>query len=397
MKSFNVDYKFKDLKFIEEAIIKTCTSKKKSRKGNNRKYNQAQHILDNLEKYIKKTLETILAFEEMQKIKSHGGKIDIKTFKKAYKPKKCDPFITRDNPSRKERKITSAPLFPDQVIHQLIVMAMEPVLMKYMYRHSYGSVPGRGVHKGKQYVEKIINRHTKHNKSEIKYAAQLDISKCYKNIPHKELKKQLNNKFRGRFFLDLSFAVIDSYRDNLEGEPIGIPIGYSTSHWFCNFLLTPLDHAIKQEFRVRYYIRYMDDMVLFGRNKKELHKTVRLIMKRLKKIGLKIKYNWQVFRFDYLDKYKRRRGRDIDFLGYRFFRDKIILRKRNALILRRQAMSLYKKNQISGHDARSFMSRLGWLRHCNSYNYYHKYIKPYINTKKIKEVISHESRKYNQA
>lgn len=398
MKSFNIDSKLKDPEIIRKAIIKTCKSKKNKRKGQNRKYKQAQYILKHIDKYTKKTLEIIIAFEKVQQVKEHGGKVDIEVYKTAYKPKKCKPFITRENPSRKKRKITSAPLFPDQVIHQLIVITMEPILMKYMYRHSYGSIPGRGIHSGKQYIEKVINHHNKHDKGAIKYAAQLDVAKCYESIPHKELKRQLRKKFRGKLFLWLAFSVIDSYHDKIvDGEPTGLPIGYSTSHWFCNFALTPLDYFIKQEMKIKYYIRYMDDMVLFGRNKKKLHKVVRTIMARLVRVGLKIKYTWQVFRFDYIDRHGKRRGRDIDFLGYRFFRDKIILRKRNALKLRRQVMRIHRMKEITAHVAQSLMSRLGWLRHCNSFNFWHKYVKPYINIKKMKEVIKNESRKYHQA
>lgn len=224
------------------------------------------------------------------------------------------------------------------------------------------------------------------------------MAKCYESIPHKELKKQLRKKFRGKLFLWLAFAVIDSYHDKIvDGEPTGLPIGYSTSHWFCNFALTPLDYFIKQEMKIKYYIRYMDDMVLFGRNKKKLHKVVRFIMAYLDSIGLNLKHNWQVFRFDYIDRFGNRRGRDIDFLGYRFFRDKTILRKRNALTLRRQARRISRMREITPHEAQSLMSRLGWLRHCNSFNFWHKYVKPYINIKKIKEVIRNESRKYHQA
>lgn len=270
--------------------------------------------------------------------------------------------------------------------------------MKYMYRHSYGSIPGRGIHSGKQYIEKYIKHCRRYDKSAIKYAAKLDIRKCYQSIPHKHLKSALRKKFRGKLFLWLAFAIIDSYKDDIvDGEPVGLPIGYSTSHWFCNFLLTPLDYFIKQDLEIEHYVRYMDDMVFFGKNKRKMHKAVMEIIKYTRFIGLKIKHNWQVFRFDYIDRYGKRRGRDIDFLGYRFFRDKVILRKRNALILRRQVMRVSKMEKVTAHAAQSLMSRLGWLRHCNSFNFWHKYVKPYINIKKIKEVIRNESRKHNQA
>ena len=42
----------------------------------------------------------------------------------------------------------------------------------------------------------------------------------------------------------------------------------------------------------------MDDMLLFGRNKKELHKCRALISDYLKKEGLKLKENWQLILLD---------------------------------------------------------------------------------------------------
>ena len=57
--------------------------------------------------------------------------------------------------------------------------------------------------------------------------------------------------------------------------------------------------------KVKYYLRYMDDMVLFGRNKKELHKIKKLIDEFLRQEGLKLKENWQLFKVD---------SRPLDFL-----------------------------------------------------------------------------------
>ena len=81
--------------------------------------------------------------------------------------------------------------------------------------------------------------------------------------------------------------------------------GNFTSQWFANFYLQDLDHFIKEKMKVKYYLRYMDDMVLFGRNKKELHKIKNLIDEFLKQEGLKLKENWQLFKVD---------SRPLDFL-----------------------------------------------------------------------------------
>ena len=65
------------------------------------------------------------------------------------------------------------------------------------------------------------------------------------------------------------------------------------------------DHHIKEQLKAPYYIRYMDDMIIFHRNKKELHKVKDKIEEYLNKEHLKLKENWQLFKSN---------SRPIDFL-----------------------------------------------------------------------------------
>lgn len=80
-----------------------------------------------------------------------------------------------------------------------------------------------------------------------------------------------------------------------------------------------------------------------------------------------------------------------------FFRDKTVLRKRNALVISRQVRKISKAMVVTARTARSMMSRLGALRHCDSLNFYQKNVKPFINIRKLKEVIRIEDRKHNIA
>ena len=53
-------------------------------------------------------------------------------------------------------------------------------------------------------------------------------------------------------------------------------------------LLDKLDHFIKERLRVKYYIRYMDDMVLLGNDHRQLREWLKAIREKLNKIGLDI-------------------------------------------------------------------------------------------------------------
>lgn len=210
---------------------------------------------------------------------------------------------------------------------------------------------------------------------------KLDIKKFYPHIDNAVLKQKFREKIKDTETLWLIDSIIESHDE-------GLPIGNYTSQWWANFYLESLDHYIKEVLHIKYYLRYMDDMALFGRNKKELHRARKLIAEFISPMRLTLKENWQVFKVD---------TRPVDFLGFRFYHDKTTLRRRNALRIRRRVKKAYRKGKVTVQDARAILSYLGWIKHSNSRWFFAVYIKPYINIKKLKEVIRNESRKQYQA
>lgn len=295
----------------------------------------------------------------------------------SFQTKPYREFTIKDGAHKKERTIYCPAFYPDQIIHWALMQIIQPIIMKGMYEFNCGSIPGRGMHYGKRYIERWLRRDRKHTK----YCLKLDIKKYYPHIDLDVLKGQFRRRIKDESALWLIDCIIDSHNE-------GLPIGNYTSQWWANFYLQDLDHYIKEVLHIKYYMRYMDDMVLLGNNKKELHKARKLIAEFIAPMGLTLKENWQVFRVD---------KRDIDFLGFRFYRNRTTLRRRNALRIRRRFKRAYKKGKITVKDARALLSYLGWITHSNSHNYYMKYIKPYVNIKKLKEVVSNESRKQYQA
>lgn len=74
---------------------------------------------------------------------------------------------------------------------------------------------------------------------------------------------------------------------------------------------------------------------------------------------------------------------------------RLILEK--PLDAKEKEVIIYKKRSLNYKDSAAMLSYLGWLKHSNSYNYYLKNIKPYVNINEMKEVVRNESRKRNQA
>ena len=60
-----------------------------------------------------------------------------------------------------------------------------------------------------------------------------------------------------------------------DGRPVGIPIGNLTSQHFANFHLARMDHWILRRLGNGAYVRYMDDLLMFGDDKARLWRLER--------------------------------------------------------------------------------------------------------------------------
>lgn len=331
---------------------------------------------------------------EVQKLIEHSSWVKEKIREKILKGDLI-PFVHKahsinDGFTRKIRIIIQ-PHFtirrPEQWIQHIVVHALKDVFMRGMYEFSCGSVPGRGVHYGKKYLEKFI----KNNPKQIRYVLKLDIKRFYQNVPIVLLKERFRKIIKDETMLKLIFFVIDSNVGILEnGEKVqdGLPIGFYTSQWFANWFLQPLDHYIKEVLKAPFYMRYMDDIVIFSGNKRELHKIFRKIESYLAEMELKPKENWQIFRFDYIDKDGKRRGRPVDFMGFKFYRDKTTIRKTIFLRACRLARRIKKKVKISWRDACQILSYMGWFIPTDTFNAYKKHIQPNVSIRACKKIVS---------
>lgn len=291
-------------------------------------------------------------------------------------------LLITDKGSGKERQITVPRFWPDQVLHHILIDAIRPGIERGMTDAVCASIPGRGVHYGKRKVEKWLRNDEKHTR----VIAKLDIRHFYQSIDHNRLKAWLHKKIRPSCIRDALDVVIDASDE-------GLPLGCYTSQWLANFYLEPLDHLIEEMNGVNHYLRYMDDMVLFGSSKKKMHKAVRKVKEYLRDpLGLELKNNWQVFRFEYVDKNGNTHGRPLDFMGYKFRRNNTILRRRIAFSISRLAKAIGKSKKVSLHQARAMLSYFGYIKSADMYDFYLHYVRPYVDEKVLKHIVSASDR-----
>jgi len=248
---------------------------------------------------------------------------------------KTSPYRHRTIMERKERVISILP-YRDRVVQHAIMNVLEPMFVSVFTRDTYACIKGRGVHLASNTLKGYLK-----DVEGTTYCLKIDIRKFYPSVDNEILKSLLRKKIKDKEMLWLLDGIIDSAD--------GLPIGNYLSQYLSNFYLTYFDHWIKEVLRVKYYIRYADDIVILHRDKKYLHWLFNEISQYLEaNLKLSLKPNRGPFPTVL----------GIDFGGYVHYHTHTLMRK----LIKQDFARAIKSNKPPS----SINSYLGWAKHCNS-------------------------------
>lgn len=218
----------------------------------------------------------------------------------------------------KERLISVAP-FKVRIYHHAIMNVCHNVFENHQIYHSYATRPFKGTHKA---IEQAVK-----NNSKAQWFLKLDVKKFFDTINHQVLNDLLSKRFKEKEILTMFSLIINGY--NTE-QKIGLPIGNLTSQYFANYYLSFLDKYAKQDLKIKYYVRYMDDIVVWGNSKKEIwyyfKKLEKFLEDRLLQRFKTPIYNKTTYPYNYL--------------GYNIIENKISPNKRNRVKFNKKLDSL---------------------------------------------------------
>ncbi len=251
----------------------------------------------------------------------------------------------------KKRVIYILPFNPDRIVQHAVMNEIKKIWNKIFISDSYACRDKKGMHRGSNKVRGWVKIN--------KYCLKMDVRKFYLNINHEILKTIIRKKLKDIYLLKVFDNIIDSF----PGE-INVPIGNFTSQWFGNLYMNELDYYVKHTLHCKYYIRYCDDFCLFSNNKQQLHDWSALIKQFLKdKLQLELSKN---------DVFPVTRG--VDFLGYRHFPNKVLVRKRTIKKFKKIFRKIAKKIQEDNYNNYTYIlgflnSSKGWLDHANTHRF----------------------------
>jgi RNA-directed DNA polymerase len=185
-----------------------------------------------------------------------------------WRPSPCRVSIVH---TPKPRPI-ARPTFEDRVVHAAVVALVEPWWRRRARPESMACRPGGGAHRAVLALAEGMKRHA--------MVVHLDLRAFFPSIGHDRVGALLGASLRDPALAGLIEAIARSggevyrsaaVRDALALRPAwpppghGLALGSSVSRWLANHvMLDAFDHHVKRHLRVPAYVRYLDDLFLFG-------------------------------------------------------------------------------------------------------------------------------------
>lgn len=299
-------------------------------------------------------------FEELKNLRS-----DLESL--TYQPKPLKKFIIRDP---KTRTIHSS-AFKDRVVHHALVNILSPIFEKSFIHDSYANQLNKGTHKAVlrfDYFKKKISNNGRliknpHNKNSVTgYVLKADIRHYFDTVDHGVLLNIIERRVKDKKAIWLINKILNNFDQQIKGK--GMPLGNLTSQFFANVYLNELDQFVKHKLKIKYYIRYVDDFIIFDKEIKKLEYYKNEISRFLRESLLLELHP---------DKSKiRPLMNGLLFLGYRIFYNHKLLRKSNLKKFKKEfegKLVLYKKEILSKDKFLDILTGwFGYARLADTYN-----------------------------
>jgi hypothetical protein len=165
----------------------------------------------------------------------------------------------------KLRCVVIAPV-EDRIVHQALLHTIGPTFSASFIEQSFACGAGKGPHRAVLYALKQLRAHP--------YYCKLDVSRYYPTMRRDILLTLFTKRIRDPRLIDLLQCILDygaqvwriPWVERLVGPlhpQAGVPIGSYLSHFCGGLYLNELDHFIKRTLKIKGYLRYMDDFLLF--------------------------------------------------------------------------------------------------------------------------------------
>lgn len=326
-------------------------------------------------------------------------------------------FDIRTDSSNGKQRIIAIEVIKQQIYDYVAYHGLDE-LASYIGYYQIACKDNMGPVFGAQVIQSWMNEQTVRigkNDEKIKayvnrYAIKADLRHAYASITHQNMMAWLRHRVANRKLLWLIDVLLKTIQNGVPTKRLvkamkkdpklrekykqarqGLPIGSVLSIRLCALYIADLYHLVEDSFvsvrrgkRIRVFRHQMyniDDMYFFGGNARAMTAAMPKIIDFCRKKGLEIKPTWQM-----IDLNPKNENAHIDVLGYRIYRDRITMRRRDYIKTKKALRKFVVHPTVS--NARSLMSYDGlFIKHTSSKRFCDKY-NVYKITRKARRKIS---------
>ncbi len=229
-----------------------------------------------------------------------------------------------------KQRLIEAPYLEDRIVQHALLRATRKLIENRFIGATYACIKKRGTHAASDKLQQMLKQFRGG------YYLKIDIKKYFYSIPHNVVSRLLSQIIKCRHTLKLFNLFLADAKNG-----IGLPLGSVTSQVLANLALNSLDHFIKRVLRIKYYVRYMDDMVLLHADKSFLRYALDRIRTVVVELGLSLNNKTKISQI----------AEGIDFVGYRTRWNSRIIRKRSLFKIKRTVKKDASIQRISSYLA----------------------------------------------
>lgn len=242
----------------------------------------------------------------------------------------------------KRREISALP-FADRVVQHALCNIIDPLFERTFLPNSYACRTGKGTHVAAVEAQAIMRRGFTH-------WLKLDFSKYFASIDRAALYGEIRRKVSCRGTLDL----IETF---LPSTGRGLPIGNLTSQLFANVYGHILDRYLTHTLRIKTWLRYMDDTVIFAHSREALA-VLQQGLEWFCRATMGLAFSkWSIGPIT----------QGLDWLGYRIWPTHKLLRRRSVIAAKRK-IARYRRIGDTLSLTRFVASWRGHAQWANSFN-----------------------------
>lgn len=164
-----------------------------------------------------------------------------------------------------KERIIDAPYQRDKIVQLAIDKILKSIYQPSFIFDTYACLDNKGSHKATERVSEFLSK-ANWEYGEDSYIIKLDISRFFYSVNRIVLKSILRKKLKCKRTLNLIDKIIDS-ADLI--DPLGVPLGNTLSQILTNVYMNEFDQYCKRILRIKYYVRYADDVIAIVKNKLE--------------------------------------------------------------------------------------------------------------------------------